>query len=118
MSEKSRYNGGTKRERCYLCDSRGPLQEHHIVPQRFDGSDSPLNIVEVCQLCHQRLENLYDKRFYEQLGVTDEKGERRSHRDCLWADCDRDATRTVSLSGSVGCYCDEHPTNHGQVITR
>lgn len=55
--------------KCYFCDETSVLEEHHIVPRRFDGSDDEKNIVEVCPTCHSKLESLYDKRFYDKLGV-------------------------------------------------
>lgn len=57
------------RDTCYLCGGshEGLLQQHHIVPRRFGGSDDTKNLVELCPTCHRKLERLYDHRFYEQL---------------------------------------------------
>lgn len=67
MTENPQYNRAT----CYFClsEERQILEEHHIVPRRFDGSDDDENLVRVCPTCHQKLERLYDDRFYDELGV-------------------------------------------------
>jgi hypothetical protein len=57
------------RQRCYFCGSEGPIETHHIVPKRFDGTDSEENLVDLCANCHRRLESLYNKRFYEKMSV-------------------------------------------------
>jgi len=55
------------RQYCYFCGSEGPIETHHIVPRRHDGSDDDSNLVDVCPTCHQRLERLYDKEFFRKL---------------------------------------------------
>jgi len=60
------------RQLCYFCGSEGPIQTHHIVPQRFNGSDLKENLVDLCPNCHERIERLYDKSFYDSLGVEKE----------------------------------------------
>jgi len=67
----SEHKGVTQhpRQRCYFCGSDGPIQTHHVVPRRYDGSDDEENLVDLCCNCHQRLEKLYDKRFYEEISV-------------------------------------------------
>lgn len=92
---KSNYHDGHKRDKCYFCGCGGPLEEHHIIPQRFGGPDTKENIVELCQLCHRRLERLYDKSFYEWFGIDDSKGRRLYHRPCQ--------------SPVPGRKCDERP---------
>lgn len=107
----SNYHGGQKRETCYFCHSGPPLREQHIIPQRFDGPDTADNLVELCDLCHQRIERLYDKRFYEWFGIDDEKGKRRFHRQCETGDCGHIATvkfalgRISSSGGGTALYC-------------
>lgn len=54
---------------CYFCPETERLEQHHIVPRRFGGSDNTENLVTVCPTCHSKLESLYNKRFYQQLGV-------------------------------------------------
>lgn len=56
-------------ECCFFCDELEVLEEHHIVPQRFDGSDSDENLVTVCPTCHRKLESIYDARFYDEIGA-------------------------------------------------
>lgn len=67
----SEHKGVTQhpRQRCYFCGSDGPIQTHHVVPRRYDGSDDEENLVDLCCNCHQRLEKLYDKRFYQEISV-------------------------------------------------
>jgi len=59
---------------CHFCTETEHLESHHVVPQRYDGSDSEENLVEVCPTCHRKLESLYNKRFYEALGVSSDGG--------------------------------------------
>lgn len=53
---------------CYFCSETECLEEHHVVPRRYDGSDEDENLVKVCPTCHRKLESLYDKSFYERIG--------------------------------------------------
>lgn len=55
--------------KCKFCgeDNKEALEEHHIVPRRYNGSDRDENLVTVCKNCHGKLESLYDDRFYEQI---------------------------------------------------
>jgi len=55
------------RQYCYFCGSDGPIETHHIVPRRHDGSDKESNLVDLCPTCHERLERLYDNQFYQEL---------------------------------------------------
>jgi hypothetical protein len=45
------------------------LEEHHIVPRRHGGSDDSDNLVDLCPTCHEKVERLYDRRFYDELGI-------------------------------------------------
>jgi len=56
---------------CFICGDHRPnsLEEHHIVPQRYNGSDEPENLVQLCSSCHAAIEKLYDDSFYQRLGV-------------------------------------------------
>jgi hypothetical protein len=67
MNENPQYT----RETCYFCHETDThiLETHHIVPVRHGGADDPENLVRVCPTCHERLERLYDGRFYDTLGV-------------------------------------------------
>jgi len=99
--ERSNYYRGKKRDKCYFCESGPPLREHHVIPQRFDGPDTAENIVELCDLCHKRLERLYDKSFYEWFGIDDESGARKYHRQCQMRDCKNQAKLEAFMNGRV-----------------
>jgi DNA replicative helicase MCM subunit Mcm2 (Cdc46/Mcm family) len=59
------------RETCYFCHEPDThlLETHHIVPERYGGSDDADNLVRLCPNCHERLEQVYDQRFYAELGA-------------------------------------------------
>lgn len=95
-------------EKCYFCPRRADIEAHHIVPKRFNGSDQRENLVGVCERCHAKLERLYDKRFYEKLGIADETGERYVHFECTRYDCDERADEKVYVAGHVVWYCNDH----------
>lgn len=90
------------RNDCYFCHAAIDTETHHIVPRRMGGSDEAENKVILCSVCHYKLETLYDKRFYEQLGITDEKGERRYHLPCITQDCD--AIADYKYAGHMRCH--------------
>jgi len=73
MSEVHKQVTQHPRQRCYFCGSEGPIETHHVVPRRHSGSDDETNLVDLCPTCHERLERLYDKRFYQELGVAPEE---------------------------------------------
>lgn len=104
----SEYNDAVRGERCYFCPARHGLQTHHIVPQRKNGSDLRENLVIVCETCHEKLESLYDKRFYERLGLSDNKGDHRSHFACLITDCSSPATLKLDMKQSKEWFCNTH----------
>lgn len=58
--------------KCYICgdDRENSLEEHHIVPRRYGGSDRDRNLITVCASCHSAIEKIYDDSFYERLGVS------------------------------------------------
>lgn len=64
-------NSDSLPNRCFICgeDTPSRLQTHHIVPRRHGGSDNSENLVRLCANCHQAIEKMYDKRFYQELGV-------------------------------------------------
>jgi hypothetical protein len=66
-------NPQCERVTCYFCLSEETevLEDHHIVPRRFGGSDEDENMVRLCPTCHRKIERLYDSRFYEEIGVED-----------------------------------------------
>lgn len=61
---------GYPRDDCYFCrDDCDVLETHHIVPRRHGGGNEDYNLVVLCPTCHEKLERLYDKRFYQAIGV-------------------------------------------------
>lgn len=105
---KSNYHNGRKRDVCYFCNAQG-TEEHHIIPQRFDGPDKSTNIVGVCKPCHKKLERLYDKSFYEWFGIEDEKGERKYHQPCYREECSEKAVMTIRwATNEKDIVCGEH----------
>jgi len=50
-----------KPEKCELCGFEGPLQEHHLVPQRVSRHKNkylkkdPANHVYICDMCHRTI---------------------------------------------------------------
>lgn len=101
----SQYNDDVSAERCYFCPTTHDLQTHHLVPQRKNGSNRKENLVIVCERCHKKLENLYNKRFYERLGLSDDKGEERTHFACRKGDCRNGAVVAIKIRQDVGWYC-------------
>lgn len=68
---------GIKDENCYFCPETECLQDHHIVPKEYNGSDSEDNLVTVCPTCHRKLHKLYNNRFYKKLGVDSDTSEEK-----------------------------------------
>lgn len=65
-------------KQCYFCQNdRGEiLEEHHIVPRRYGGGDSPANLLTVCPNCHRKLEEVYDDQFFAAVStikITDDQ---------------------------------------------
>ena len=50
-----------KKDKCQLCGFAGPLQKHHLIPQRtcrnkYRGSkDDPGNHAYICDMCHRTI---------------------------------------------------------------
>lgn len=63
---------------CFICGEDNPnrLETHHVVPRRFGGADSDENLARLCAGCHSAIEKLYNKRFYDRLGVKPESQQR------------------------------------------
>jgi len=61
----------SKADTCHFCseDSSSALEQHHIVPKRHGGEDTEENLVTVCATCHSKLESLYNRRFYAEIGA-------------------------------------------------
>lgn len=71
MTEETTWAGHPRND-CYFCrDDSDVLQEHHIVPRRHGGGDEDRNLVTLCPTCHEKIEQLYDRRFYQAIGVGD-----------------------------------------------
>lgn len=106
-------------ESCYFCDSEDNIEQHHIVPQRLGGTDAKHNLVEVCHDCHWKLERLYNKDFYEALGIEDPRATEGTHVTCEYHDCVNPAVGRFEINPSgirvgnntraISSYrCDEH----------
>jgi len=102
------YRDKIDTERCHFCPKQRDIEAHHIVPQRFNGSDARENLVGVCDRCHKKLETLYDKRFYERLGIDDETGERQQHFECFV--CDDRAEVAMTYKADELWFCVYHAT--------
>jgi hypothetical protein len=89
-------------ETCHFCDEVDRLQQHHIVPRRFNGSDTNENIVTVCPTCHDKLEDLYDKRFYDTLGV------KKTDSECDYNGCYSTDTTRYKNGELLVHVCDTH----------
>lgn len=94
---------------CYFCARQTDIHAHHIVPDRFNGKETRENLVGVCERCHKKLERLYDKRFYERLGIDDSTGERKNHFPCTM-NCNNRGKVRLSFKGFNGWYCLQHAT--------
>ena len=40
---------------CQRCGKRRPVLVHHILPKRDGGSDEPVNLLALCNLCHAQV---------------------------------------------------------------
>lgn len=56
--------GVKEKNHCYFCEdtTKENLEQHHIIPKRYNGSDKDYNIVTLCRKCHTRLEDLYNDK--------------------------------------------------------
>lgn len=99
-------------ESCYFCGSKANIEEHHIVPQRFDGSDKPSNTVDLCHDCHWKLERLYNKEFWETIGVEDPRATKESHITCEYGGCTSPSIGRFHITAHTGSdyvyRCEEH----------
>lgn len=100
------------RDVCYICGNknRDVLEQHHIVPRRFGGGDEDENLVQLCSNCHTSVERLYDKRFYDELGVSKpEDGEQADGRHtCYNNDCTSRETTKLESELLEMWLCDHH----------
>jgi hypothetical protein len=63
-------------ERCQICGDVRPrsIEEHHILPRRFGGSDEDENLVALCASCHRAVESIYNKDFWISVGLRPSDG--------------------------------------------
>lgn len=54
---------------CEVCGATSNLEEHHLLPQRYNGPDKEWNLVTLCEDCHNDIEGVYDSEFFTQLGL-------------------------------------------------
>lgn len=96
-------------DRCYICGlgNRDILEQHHIVPRRYGGGNGKENLVTLCPNCHAAVEELYDDRFFEELGVETDN-ELSSNEECRQDGCKNDDTTLVRGNGFELPLCDEH----------
>lgn len=90
------------KDSCHFCDSRDEIETHHIIPQRFNGSDAESNNVDLCHDCHWKLERLYNVEFWNTIGVDDPRSSRETHLVCERHQCNNQAVAKYEVSGDVG----------------
>ncbi|QLD84586.1 HNH endonuclease [Natronomonas halophila] len=56
-------------DNCRFCDATDHLEEHHVVPRRYGGTDEDQNLITVCSDCHKTIERTWDAEFYHEIGV-------------------------------------------------
>lgn len=58
---------------CSVCgrgeDKAQQFDEHHLIPQRLQGPNTPDNLVTVCKRCHKSLERIYNQDFWKNVGL-------------------------------------------------
>lgn len=106
-------------DECYFCGATEEIEEHHILPQRFDGSDAESNVVDVCHDCHWKLERLYNKDFWKALGIDDPRATQEKHVTCYWNQCQEHAVEKMTVGNARGdvdlaYYCEEHAEEQKQ----
>jgi hypothetical protein len=107
----SDYRDKVDTDRCYFCPRKTGIEVHHIVPDRFNGTDRRENLVALCERCHKKIEALYDKRFYRALGVADATDERQNHFQCQDGRCHAQATVKLQKTGYESMWrCLTHAT--------
>lgn len=50
------------------------MEEHHIIPDRYGGSDADGNIVVLCASCHRALERIYTDEVWAATGLIPSEG--------------------------------------------
>ena len=49
---------------CLFCNVDYPLDEHHIIPKKYNGLDVKENIIYLCPNCHRKLHNKILKHLF------------------------------------------------------
>lgn len=97
---------------CYFCGGgSGVIEQHHIVPRRFNGTDEGENLVNLCPTCHEKLERLYDKRFYDAIGAEKPDSDTGEINEvCGQTGCSATADHelTCPQGGAKSYYCTAH----------
>jgi len=115
MSEIHKQVTQHPRQRCYFCGSEGPIETHHIVPRRHDGSDDETNLVDLCPTCHERLEALYNKRFYESISGENLKNDGTTQENKQHNKNIETVRKTIVMK--VKNLSDEYPQTTGAPVT-
>lgn len=78
--------GAGEQNRCYFCkeDDKEFLEEHHVIPKRYGGSNEKYNLVTLCRRCHIKLEQLYTNEVFsfiaENINEVSENLERKKQK--------------------------------------
>jgi len=101
----------TDEDTCFICGESRPnsIEQHHIVPRRFGGSDDSENLVGLCASCHSAVEKLYDRRFYDKLGVK----KAATSSTCALDGCTATADKTLDNHGDNFPVCSAHADKCG-----
>lgn len=87
---------------CYFCESHDDVETHHILPHRFNGSESESNKVDLCHDCHWKLERLYNVEFWNAIGIDDPRSSRETHLVCERLQCNNQAVVKYQVHGTRG----------------
>jgi len=57
--------------RCFICgeNNENVLEDHHIIPRRYDGGDDDENLVTLCSNCHQAIEKIYSDKIWRRINL-------------------------------------------------
>jgi len=81
MSNQSDRIPQLNRTSCFFCGSDGPIERHHLAPQRHGGPDEEWNLVDVCRNCHGKLERLYTDRVWSTADTVPDRAENNLRKD-------------------------------------
>jgi len=54
---------------CKICGYVGQIDQHHLIPRRYNGPDSSWNLVGLCRECHQKIESIYTDKVWHFVGL-------------------------------------------------